>query len=102
MLFFGMLLSLIGYPLIYAGVKGNNATITAASAPNGVPLYEKPWLVYLVPFGGAALTTVDSAGNTNVSASTGLAGTITNALGLTGIAGTAEKTAIRYATGSIP
>jgi hypothetical protein len=49
-LFLAILAALIGYPALYAGLKGDSAM------SNGVPLYKAPWSVYLAPFNSAYKT----------------------------------------------
>lgn len=55
MLFLAIMAAMIGYPLVYAGLKGDSAM------SNGVPLYKAPWNVYLAPFNSAYKTQVATA-----------------------------------------
>jgi hypothetical protein len=50
MLLLGIGLCVVGYSLLYASIRGDNASI------NGTPLWKAPWLPFVAAFSGAAST----------------------------------------------
>jgi hypothetical protein len=69
LVFFGLLLSAAGFSLLYAGLKGDSATI------GGVPLWKAPWAPFFAAitggkgFGSSGSTGAQQPGVSTISAS---------------------------------